>query len=54
MLLSGDECPPQEVLEAADCFLFKSGPIAGFLEQVHYLRSLRILFQPLLFLTEAG
>jgi hypothetical protein len=34
MLLSGDECLPEEVLEAADCFLFKSEPIAGFLEQV--------------------
>jgi hypothetical protein len=54
MLLSGDECLPEEVLEAADCFLFNSEPIAGFLEQVLYLLRLRILFQPLLFLTEAG
>jgi CheY-like chemotaxis protein len=47
MLLSGDERLPEEVLEAADCFLSKSEPIAGFLQQVDYLLSLRILFRPL-------
>jgi CheY-like chemotaxis protein len=47
MLLSGDECLAEEVLETADCFLSKSGPIAGFLEKVDYLLSLRILFRPL-------
>ena len=54
MLLSGDECLPKEVLEAADCFLSKSEPIAGFLEKVDYLLSLRVLFQPLPALTKAG
>jgi CheY-like chemotaxis protein len=54
MLLSGDECLPEEVLETADCFLSKSEPIAGFLEQVDYLLSLRILFRPLQPLTKAG
>jgi len=47
MLLSGDECLPEEVLDTADCFMSKSEPIAGFLEQVDYLLSLRILFRPL-------
>jgi two-component system, NtrC family, nitrogen regulation response regulator NtrX len=46
MLLSGDECLPEEVLETVDCFLSKSEPIAGFLEKVDYLLSLRILFRP--------
>jgi CheY-like chemotaxis protein len=54
MLMSGDECLPEEVLETADCFLSKSEPIAGFLEQVDYLLSLRILFRPLPALTNAG
>lgn len=54
MLLSGDECLPEEVLETADCFLSKSEPIAGFLEQVDYLLSLRILFRPLLGFSKAG
>jgi CheY-like chemotaxis protein len=44
MLVSGDECLPEEVLETADCFLSKSEPIAGFLEKIDYLLSLRILF----------
>ena len=54
MLLSGDECLPEEVLATADCFLSKSEPIARFLEQVDYLLSLRILFRPLPTLTKAG
>jgi CheY-like chemotaxis protein len=54
MLMSGDECLPKEVLETADCFLSKSEPIAGFLEKVDYLLSLRVLFQPLPALTKAG
>ena len=54
MLLSGDECLPEEVLETADCFLSKSEPILGFLEQVDYLLSLRILFRPMPAWTKAG
>ena len=54
MLLSGDECLPEEVLDTADCFMSKSEPIAGFLEQVDYLLSLRILLRPLPALTNAG
>jgi CheY-like chemotaxis protein len=54
MLLSGDECLPEEVLETADCFLSKSEPIVGFLEQVDYLLSLRILFRPLPALDQSG
>jgi CheY-like chemotaxis protein len=33
-------------LEAVDCFISKSEPIVGLLEKVHYLLSLRFLFQP--------
>jgi two-component system nitrogen regulation response regulator NtrX len=54
LLLSGDECLPEEVLETANCFLPKSEPIAVFLQQVDYLLSLRILFRPLPALTKAG
>jgi CheY-like chemotaxis protein len=53
MLLSGDECLPEEVLETADCFVSKSEPVAGFLEQVDYLLSLAILFRPLPAVTNA-
>jgi len=54
MMVSGDECLPEEALETADCFLSKSEPIAEFLEQVDYLLSLRILFRPLPALTKAS
>jgi CheY-like chemotaxis protein len=54
ILLSGDECLPEEVLETADCFLSTSEPIAVFLQQVDYLISLRILFRPLPAVTKAG
>jgi two-component system, NtrC family, nitrogen regulation response regulator NtrX len=54
MVLSGDECLAEEVLETADCFLSKSEPIAGFQEKVDYLLSLRILFRPLPALTKSG
>ncbi len=45
-LLSGDESVPWLDLEAVDCFIPKSEPIAGLLEKVDYLLSLRFLFRP--------
>jgi hypothetical protein len=46
-LVSGDECLPPSALQAVDCFMPKSEPLASFLERVDYLLSLRLLFQPL-------
>jgi len=45
-LLSSDECLPLRELEAVDCFIPKSEPIASLLEKVDNLLSLRFLFRP--------
>ena len=45
VLWSADDCLPRRDLEAVDCFIHKSEPIASFLEKVDYLLSQRLLFR---------
>ena len=45
VLMSCDDCLPRRDLEAVDCFMHKSEPIASFLEKVDHLLSQRLLFR---------
>ena len=44
VLMSGDDRLPSPDLEAVDCFMHKSEPIASFLEKIDYLLSQHLLF----------